>query len=254
MNGVKMKKMKFIISLFLLSIIASTNLFSQEFDADELRAIEELKQKPLHGLFGISFTNSVPQNDFYSNMKHSGPGLSLYGGYTFAPVPVTIGLQSDLLFYGSYTKYYTHRNPAGWVYARDTVSFTNLVIPITAFVQFRPSVSDIVFPYMEAFAGVTMISASADFKTVGYEDTKNEFNATLNYGLGVGTMVKLVDFITLPNFRSCMLLDMKARYMRGRNTNYFIVERINQDSSPEFKKSESKTDMVTFQVGLVFEF
>lgn len=249
-----MKKFKIIIATLLLSVLVSSALLAQDFDADELRAIEELKNKPLHGLFGISFTNSVPQNDFYSNIKRSGPGLSLYGGYTLAPVPVTIGLQTDLLFYGSDTRYFSYHNQGGWQYRADTVSYTNLIIPVTAFIQFRPSISDIVFPYMEAFAGITMMSASADFKTFGFDDSKNQFNASLNYGVGVGTMVKLVDFITLPNFRSRMLLDAKARYMRGTNSDYYVVKQINNDTSADFKKSTSKTDMVTVQVGLVFEF
>jgi hypothetical protein len=34
-------------------------------------------------------------------MRRAGPGLSAYGGYNFAPVPISIGLQGDFLFYGS---------------------------------------------------------------------------------------------------------------------------------------------------------
>lgn len=250
-----MKSIFKIFALMTIGIVSAFNLNAQSFDADEQAAIEALKHKPMNGLFGVSFTNSVPQNEFYDNMKRSGPGFSVYGGYTFAPVPVTIGLQGDFLFYGGDEKYFKYQNPGGWDYARDTVSYQNMVIPVTASVMFRPDVYGLVFPYFEVFGGFTMMSASADYKSSwGAEDDKSEFTASWNYGIGAGTMIKLVDFITLPEFRTRMLLDIKARYMKGTSTEYYMVKQINQDSSPDFRKSTSKTDMLTFQVGIVFEF
>jgi hypothetical protein len=151
-------------------------------------------------------------------------------------------------------KYFEHTITGTWK-ERDTVSYNNFVIPITASLQFRPDVANLLFPYVEVFGGFTMISASADYSSrYGTKDSQNEFTASWNYGVGAGTMIKLVDFITLPSFRSRMLLDIKARYMRGTVADYHTVKQINPDSSPEFRKGTSKTDMVTFQVGLVFEF
>jgi len=67
-------------------------------------------------------------------------------------------------------------------------------------------------------------------------------------------MIKLVDFVTLPSFYSRMLLDIKARYVNGTPVQYYMVKQINSDTSPDFRRAKSKTDLVTFQVGLVFEF
>jgi hypothetical protein len=51
-----------------------------------------------------------------------------------------------------------------------------------------------------------------------------------------------------------LLLDIKARYAKGTTVDYYMVKQINPDSSPEFRRSKSKTDIATFQIGLVFEF
>jgi len=67
-------------------------------------------------------------------------------------------------------------------------------------------------------------------------------------------MIKLVDFVTLPSYYSRLLLDIKARYAKGTTVDYYMVKQINSDTSPEFSRSKSKTDIATFQIGLVFEF
>lgn len=246
-----MKKLTFLLTIISIFLIAYGNIFAQ---SDEV-LIEQLKQKPLKGTFGISFTNSVPQNEFYDNLKKSGQGFSLYGGYNFAPVPITLGLQADLLFYGGDERIFNYRNQGGWTYLRDTVSYQNMIIPISVFMQVRPNVGEYIFPYFEAFAGFTLFSANSDFKSgLGIEDSKNELSAGWNVGVGAGTMIKLVDFITLPSFYTRMLLDIKARYVNGTPVKYYMVKQINADTSPEFRSAKSKTDLVTFQVGLVFEF
>lgn len=90
----KMKKIAFLLSIISIFLSSCGIVIAQ---SDEV-LIEQLKQKPLKGIFGLSFTNSVPQNEFYDNLKKSGQGFSLYGGYNFTPVPVTVGLQTDFLF------------------------------------------------------------------------------------------------------------------------------------------------------------
>jgi len=240
----------------LLSLIMGLTLISFSAIAQtEQQEIEALKNKPLKGMFGLSFTNSVPQKEFYDNLKRSGQGFSLYGGYNFAPVPITLGLQTDLLFYGGDERIFRYKNQGGWTYLRDTVSYQNMIIPVTVFMQIRPNVAEYFFPYFEAFVGFTLFNANSDFKSAfGIEDSKNELSAGWNAGLGVGTMIKLVDFVTLPSYYSRLLLDIKARYAKGSTVDYYIVKQINPDSSPEFRRSKSKTDIATFQIGLVFEF
>ncbi len=250
-----MKKTFITLSAIALILLSALPAFAQKGYSEEDALIEALKNKPLHGMFGMSFINSVPQNEFFKNVGKAGPGVSIMGGYTFSPVPITIGLQTDLLFYGGDERVFNYYNSGGWIYARDTISYNNFLIPVTASIMIRPDIENLIFPYFELFGGFTMISASADFKgNYGSDDSKDEFDAAWNYGVGAGTMFKLVDFITLPEFKTRLLLDIKARYMFGTQTNYYIIERINSDSSPEFKKNNSTTDMVTFQVGFVFEF
>lgn len=250
-----MKTMKtfWMVAMLMLCSFAYSN--AQELSAEEAQTVEMLKNKPLNGFLGISFTNSVPQKEFYDNMKRSGPGFSVYGGYSFDPIPLSVGLQGDFLFYGADEKYFKYRNQGGWAYAYDTVSYSNMIIPITASIKFQPSIQNFVFPYIEGFAGFNIISASAEFNTsYGVNDSKSDIAASWNYGVGAGFMVKLVDFIQLPNMHTRMLLDVRARYMKGTSTEYHMVKQINEDTSPDFREATSKTDMTSLQIGLVFQF
>lgn len=246
--------MKKIFQYLIITTIIIGNI-SNAVAQDDEELIKQLKQKPLYGMFGISFTNSVPQNEFYDNLKRSGQGFSLYGGYNFVPVPMTLGMQVDFLFYGGDERIFRYKNQGGWTYLRDTVSYQNMIIPVTFFLQVRPNIGEYIYPYFEGFAGFNLFSASSDFKSgLGIQDTKDEITAGWNVGVGAGTMIKMVDFITLPSYYTRMLLDVKARYAKGTNVEYYMVKQINPDTSPEFRKAKSKTDLITFQVGLVFEF
>ncbi len=127
----------------LIFLIAGLALASFSATAQtEQQEIEALKRKPLKGMFGLSFTNSVPQKEFYDNLKRSGQGFSLYGGYNFAPVPITLGLQTDFLFYGGDERIFRYKNQGDWTYLRDTVSYQNMIIPVTVFMQIRPNVAE----------------------------------------------------------------------------------------------------------------
>lgn len=238
--------------IFVLIGFSVVNSFSQT-TADEAKIVEQLKQTPLKGHFGIYFNNSIPQKELYNNLQRSGPGFSLNGGYTLEPL--TFGMQADFLFYGGDTKYFTYNRPGGWKGAVDTVTYQNMIIPVTFYVQFKPNVANLIYPYVEGFAGFNLMSATADFKPAyGPKDDKSDFSGSWNYGVGVGTKIKLVDFIQLPNSYTRLMLDAKLRYMRGTEANYAMVKQILPDSSPEFKTYRSKTDMVTFQLGVSFEF
>jgi hypothetical protein len=254
--------MKKIIYLFLFTIFLYSSVFCQKGEViqskvqndNEATRIEYLKNMPLHGFFGISFSNSVPQKEYMNNLQTSGPGFGLYGGYRFEPVPVTLGGTFDMLFFGSDTKYYEHYLNNGWVYARDTLSTTNWSMPFTAFVRFEPNIKNLFYPYLEAFAGFTLMDANASYKAfTGTESTQDEFSANFNYGVGAGAMIKLVDFVMLPNQVTRMLLDVRFKYLLGTEANYFDIS-VNNDGSVNFKKFRSKTNQILCNIGIVFHF
>ena len=245
--------MKTMYKVFMIAVfaIASGNLFAQTQEQQD--AAERLKKKPLNGFFGLTFANAVPQGDFYSNLHKTGLGLSLYGGYYADPIPVAFGLQGDILFFGGDTKYFTWQKPGGWNAGTDTVETQSMIIPITVFARLQPN-TGIVFPFIEAFAGVNLFSATATYKPYwGPQDDKDKFSASFAYGLGAGISVKLVDFIQLPNQRTSLNLDIKMRYAFGTNADYYKV-KLDNNTTPEFTSFKSETDMIITNVGVSFCF
>lgn len=250
--------MRKVYKLVLLTVMIAFSfpVFGQQGNLDSKisdEALAQLKQKPLPGFFGITFTNAVPQGEFMSNLFKTGLGFSVYGGYNAAPLPLAVGLEGDFLFFGGDTRYYDQRNDRGWIIGHDTVDTQSMIIPIVAFARIQPN-TGFIFPFIEAFAGVNLFSTTANYKPYwGEEDSKDKFSASFTYGLGAGVSIKLVDFITLPNQRTTLNIDFKMKYAFGTNAEYSKV-RILDDSTPEFKTYESETDMILTTIGVSFNF
>lgn len=221
---------------------------------EKKKLTEELKKQPMNGFFGIAFANMVPQNDYFDNFSKSGQGFSVLGGYYYDPAPFAVGGQFDMIFNGSDEKRYKYERPGGWGWGEDTVQTQSTVIGLGAFFRMQPKIKDLAFPYLEAIAGMTMFSTSASYNpNSDFEDTKDRFNVAFHYGVGAGVMLQLADFITLPDSRVMMTLDVKLRYLFGTETDYYKV-RINEDLSVDFDKFNTETDMVTTLIGLTFRF
>lgn len=220
----------------------------------EKERIEYLKNMPLNGFFGISFSNSVPQKEYMDNLQTSGPGFGLYGGYRMDPIPVTFGASFDMHFFGSETKYFENRIN-DWTFSKDTLTTSNLSMPFSVFARLEPNLMTYVFPYIELGAGFTLLNASADYKSFYYGDAedKDEFNAYLHYYFGAGIMFKMVDFVMLPNNNTRMLLDIRFKYLSGNETDYYTA-KAQPDRSVKFDKFHSKIDQILFNLGLVFHF
>lgn len=253
-----MKLKHYLIALLLIPTLSFAQKGSpvddQKNSFTEQERVEYLKNMPLHGFFGFSFSNSVPQKEYMDNLKTSGPGFGLYGGYRMDPIPVTFGGSADLHFFGSETRYFENRIN-DWTFSKDTLTTTNLSIPLSVFARLEPNLMTYVFPYLEIGAGFTLLSASADYKSAYFGDAedKNEFNAYLHYYFGAGVMFKMVDFVMLPNKNTRMLLDIRFKYLTGNETDYYTCKP-QPDRSVKFDKFHSKIDQVLFNLGLVFHF
>jgi opacity protein-like surface antigen len=230
-----------------------SNVPQNELTNDEQQLVEKLKKKPLNGFFALTFTNAVPQNEFFDNVKSSAQGFSIIGGYDMEPIPVVFGGELDLLFYGGETRIFGY-GPGDWKPYRDTVQTNSMMVPLNAFVKLQPNLWNLFYPYLEGIVGINFLSVSADLKTHwGDTDTKDRFSVSLNYGLGAGVQIKLVDFITLPNAYSQLLFNFGARYIRGTEVDFANV-KINDDSSVTFDDFKTKTDYVTLLFGFSFRF
>lgn len=253
-----MKITNYLIALLLIPTLLFAQKGSPADDKknsmSEQERVEYLKNMPLHGFFGISFSNSVPQKEYMDNLKTSGPGFGLYGGYRMDPIPVTFGGSVDLHFFGSETHYFENKIN-DWTFSKDTLTTSNLSIPFSVFARLEPNLMTFVYPYLEVGAGLTMLSANADYKSAffGNAEDKNEFNAYLHYFVGAGVMFKMVDFVMLPNQNTRMLLDIRFKYLTGNETDYYTA-KAQPDRSVKFDKFHSKIDQILFNLGLVFHF
>lgn len=228
--------------------------------AEEKRMLDELKSKPLQGFFGITFTNSVPQREFQDNVRRSGQGFSVYGGYYPDPIPVAFGAQCDFLFYGRKERidaYDWQDHFGNWRTFYDTASIQNIVIPISLFARLQQNVYGYFLPYFEIFAGVTFLTTSFDDKTGNPEEddknSKTKTNAAFNYGIAAGCMIKLLDVVQLPSTNFSMLLDLRMRYAKGTKTTYWDGN-FKDDGTFGVIQLNSQTDMILTYIGLVFRF
>lgn len=253
------KMIKFILIFSIIVLSGRSVVFADSLAVQDEKLVQQLKNKPLNGFFGLTFSNVVPQNEFYKNLRSAGPGLSLYGGYAMDPIPVAFGLETDLQFFSGDEKTFSYKNNGGWTVYRDTVSSTTMSIPITAFVRLQPKMN-FVTPFFETFFGVNIMTSSADYSG-GYDvngnrisDSKNKTNAAFTYGVGAGCMFKLVDFVQLPNSYTNLNLDIRVRYMFGSKSKYSTIKLDDNTAQPIFTDYKSKTDMLMTSIGISFRF
>lgn len=238
-----------LIFLFQLSIT-----YSQYQDKPKEEQLRKIKEIPLSGFFGISATNSVPQNQFQDSLQKSGFGLSLFGGYYADPMPFAAGFDADLIFFGGETKRFKDERTGGWGLGEDTITTNSLIIPLSIFVRIKPIFFNTFMPYFEGFAGYTIFNVSADYKSdLGKLDSKNKTSFAFHYGVSAGLMIELVDFIELPSSHRTMCLDIRMKYLKGNEADY-PTAKIKDDKSFEFNEFRSRTDMLLLLLGLTFRF
>lgn len=249
-----MKKLVTLLCFFI--IFFSTEIYCQKAEVSNENAelIEQLKNKPKQGFFGLAFTTSVPQNEFFDNLGKSGLGFSVYGGWSPSSIPIAIGLEGDFLFYGADTKYYSWYHK-GFRYT-DTIETQNFMLPINAFFRLQPNVMNFIYPYLEGGIGFTVFNAHASYTPAGsdYDEvSNNETNVAFQYSGAVGAMIKLVDFVNVPSTSFQMLLDIKAKYIKGGKTDYHDV-KLDNNAEPVFTKYRSNTDLIVCTFGIAFRF
>lgn len=227
---------------------------SDNKDADLDAKVKELKNKPLNGFFGFTFSNSVPQEIYMQNIGNAGPGFGVYGGYRFDPIPLTLGMELDFHFFESMMRTYSYKLPNDWTYARDTLHTSSFNFPLTVFARVEPNLFHFVFPYIEGVAGINFMETNATYDSYwGASDDKDEFDVNFLYGIGAGIMIKLADYIQLPKNNTRIMLDLSLRYLWGTDSDYYTVE-VNPDASVSFTQHHSRMEQVLFNVGFIFHF
>ncbi|MBI5324166.1 MAG: outer membrane beta-barrel protein [Ignavibacteriae bacterium] len=264
---------KIIRTIIIAAILIAPHFYTIAQDREiSSNEIDKLKNIPTNYFVGLSFTNMVPQKEFFDNLPKSGQGFSIYGGYSADPMPLAFGLEFDFLFNGSGTKYRVINGKFPTIDVNykqsDTVSTQSMVIPMNLYARIQPDIMGYISPYVEFIVGLSVMTLSENYNsgveffwnkpdTTFFDTTESRSSSAFHYGFGVGAMFKLVDFVGLPASHSSLNFDIRLRYLFGGEASYWKTDRVDfVNNKPVFYISEfkSKTDMIIFNAGLVFRF
>ena len=196
-----------------------------------------------------------PQGEFRENVDRLGYGIQLQGTL-WSPQkerPFSIGLNLSYMVYGevSENRPWSETIPDVTVNVDRTNSLANLhflmlVSPFTGTVR----------PYVEGLVGGAYIFTSTDVKSennsesIAESTNYDDFN--WSYGFGGGILFRVAkDLGDVTN----LYIDLKARYMYGTEAEYLTENDVLiQNGKVFFNPRLSKTDLLTFHVGVVAYF
>ena len=179
--------MKSVTKLTFAIILICGVIFCSAFDQNTVYA------QSIQG--GLNLLTVMPQEDFKDNIGTSKVGGSIWAGYKLKDSPVSVGLEMDYFMYGKTerSEFFNDNIPE----VNVDVSTTHNVVTALSFLRFSLNRKNVI-PYFDCLLGFnylytrTSVSDKNDFlesiaATTNYDDT------SLNYGFGLGCMMKIFD-------------------------------------------------------------
>jgi hypothetical protein len=214
--------------------------------------------------FGLNFIMGYPQGEFKENVDRLGVGIS--GQFLYRPdnnFPVSIGLNLGYLNYGSENS--RERFSSNYSSLMLDVDRTNNLLNYHVLVQMSPS-KGLFRPYLEALLGGSYIFTQTEISNDNYYDeydytisSKNDLNDfAWSYGGGGGVSFYLTRLEDENNSQMGIVdlfLDFKVRYLYGSKARYMkegSMQIVN--GTAIYDVYESKTDMLSFQLGVTVYF
>ncbi|HRE57018.1 MAG TPA: outer membrane beta-barrel protein [Candidatus Kapabacteria bacterium] len=252
--------MKHILTLFSFFLCISLSVLAQSLENDvqksqtdkDIQAAKDLIKQPLTGYAGLSFTTGNPQHGSFQEFSENNSfGFGLKGGYYFNPIPLTVGMNVDFLFFGGDEK--TLPRTILGLRVNDTLETSTTMVPILFHTRFQPQITHFLFPYIEVSGGASIYSSNSELRPYGNSRISNsETDIIWMYGIGAGLQFRLVDFVELPSSHSALLLDIYARYLFGEQQSLSKAKII--DDKSEFVSSSVKTDILSIGIGVSWMF
>ncbi|UCH92500.1 MAG: outer membrane beta-barrel protein [Candidatus Aminicenantes bacterium] len=205
----------------------------------------------------LTFNMGFPQGEFNENLEKNGFGLGFNFGVKMGKSPFVLGAEMGILNYGQDTRYESFYNIPDLVV--KVVNSYN-ILQGHVFLRFQPTARGSFHPYIDALLGLNYLWAQTsiednddegDISSVNYDDTAS------SYGIGGGLMVRLGGAKERHSQKKIMefLLDFRVRYLWGGNAEYLQEGSIVVDGQEvTYYVSESKTDLLTFQIGFALNF
>lgn len=205
---------------------------------------------------GVNLLLGFPQGDFKDEVDKTGVGIG--GEFLYTPGNSFFGIGASLGFmvYG----HETHREPFSSTIPNVFVDVTtdNNLIQGHLLFRVQPKTGPI-RPYGEGLIGFNYLFTETTIEDIGDgEDiaSSTDFDdVVFSYGAGGGVMINLYSGDPTRGKLWKLMLDLRLRYLVGGEAEYLKEGSIVvEDGQVLYDISKSKTDMMTAQIGLTFEF
>lgn len=194
-----------------------------------------------------------PIGDFGDNVEDPGVGLAIHYGLRPAPA-FTLGAGLDYMVYGSEST----RMSMTLVEDFNRTTTNNLASGFL-FAQWRP-LSGAVQPYAEARVGMRCLWTETKLEGRDWWDDDevarktNQDDCAAYWGAGGGMLIRLHE-----GAETCkspgVFLDLKVSYLKGGRAEYLTEGDITiVNDVPVFETSESETDLMSYELGVVLTF
>lgn len=278
-----MKKNTYLLYLFVSTFLFSPALHSQvtgskpqKTDVTSINDVpvsndaELNKERHFSGLFGVGIIRGGAQGEFKREMNNQIRGIDLYGGYSPPNLSFAIGADVAYMNYGAENTW-QRLGTSGTNPLYVSVNTNYNVVTAHSFIRYQPNFG-FINPYIEGLIGVNYfytVSHTEQEEGVGgpsFADNTNLSDLGLSYGIGGGVSFKLFSIRpdmengVVVGYKDAIYLDARIRYLLGSTQKYLkegsivIVKDANGNDVTAYIPSESKTDMISIQVGVSFRF
>lgn len=268
----EMNFLAFFVSLFFLSLISKTktnthNAVFMKFKAffvflacffTTISTSYAQEYTPIGFEAGLSLGASIPQGEFADQNDAVGFGGNLHFLYQLPATPVALGVNIGFMNYGSESR----NEPFSTTIPDVTVRVTNSNNLVNGHLVTRIQPPNATFkPYLEGLFGFNYLFTDTKIEDNDFDDddvasSTNFEDWTTSMGLGIGFRFKLTtlkDENAVPTGN--LFLEVGTRYLWGGEAEYLKEGSIGHDNGKVvYDVTQSRTDLMQINVGVVFEF
>jgi len=209
----------------------------------------------------VNFIIGNPRDEFQDNIDAVGFGGSVAGGYHFGESPFMIGADLAYMIYGHETR----TEPFSTTIPDVTVDVVTSNNIFQGHLLFRLQSKQGGFrPYLDGLLGFNYLFTETEIKDEdnffndnSIASSTNQEDGTFSYGAGGGVMIRVAEIDTKNTDSKLkeVLINFQVRYIFGGEAEYLKEGSIRREGGNViYDLSNSRTNLLTFKVGVVFGF